>query len=102
MTSVADSRTRPPRKILAVFHARQEIEAMALPRYFRVRIDMSLLRRRLSTEDRREWSTTEVRHFLLDAGFVPDHDAWVVAEAELGHLLPDEVLAAEAEPEEHR
>ena len=75
---------------------------MALPRYFRVRIDMSLLRRRLSTEDRREWSTTEARQFLQDAGFVPDHDAWIVAEPDLGHLLTDEVLSAELEPRQHR
>ncbi len=66
-------------------------------RVLRIQIDLPTLRRNLSTADRREISTCEVRAWLTSAGFTPDHDAWIVREADLGHLQPDEVTSVDIE-----
>src|SRR4051794_15936466 len=69
--------------------------ARVMHRTFRIRIDLPLLRRTLSTQDGREVSTCEVRQWLLDARFVPDGEGWLVCECNLGHLQPEEVTNAE-------
>lgn len=69
---------------------------MATPvRRFRVRIDLERLRRSLSREDGALKSLEQVLAFLRDAGFQPQPDgSWIVREADLGHLRPEEVTEA--------
>ena len=62
---------------------------------FRVRLDVLAIRTHLSAEDKSEVSTEQVRQFLLDSGFVPDGEWWVVNEAKLGAVDPAEVIEAE-------
>ncbi|HEX4792931.1 MAG TPA: hypothetical protein VH370_04010 [Humisphaera sp.] len=62
----------------------------------RVKIDLSLLQEHLSEADKRPTTEAEVRQFLLDSGFMPLHDSWVVEEKDLGQLDPSEVLEVEA------
>ena len=64
-------------------------------RVFRVRINRELILANLSREDGRHWSDAELEQWLLDAGFRRVDDQWVVAEENLGHLDPSEVIAAE-------
>ena len=75
-----------------------------MDRLFRVRIDLARLRSHLSREDKRDFSAEEVHRFLLDSGFKPDGEWWVVKERALGALDPGEVKEAEVlgeESEEH-
>ena len=57
----------------------------------RIRIDLDLLRSNLSREDRQPKSEQEVRQFLIDSGFQPDGEFWMVEEENLGQLDPSEV-----------
>ena len=66
-----------------------------MSRVFRVRITRELVLANLSREDGRPWSDAELEQWLLDAGFRRVDDQWVVAEENLGHLDPSEVIAAE-------
>jgi hypothetical protein len=61
----------------------------------RVRINLSLLQAHLSAEDKRPTSEAEVRQFLLDSGFAPEGDAWIVEEKDLGQVDPSEVVEVE-------
>lgn len=62
---------------------------------FRVRLDALAIQSHLSAEDQSEVSTEQVRQFLLDSGFVPDGDWWIVRESDLGAVDPAEVLEAQ-------
>ena len=66
-----------------------------MDRSFRVRIDLAKLQSHLSREDNRDVSAGEVRQFLLDSGFKPDGEWWIVKERALGALDPSEVKEAE-------
>jgi hypothetical protein len=46
----------------------------------------------LSREEKRPVTLDEARRLLIDAGFRPNGDQWIVAEQELGLLDPSEVL----------
>src|SRR5687768_12226862 len=62
---------------------------------FRIRINLDRLRENVSKADTRVWSKAEVLQWLHDAGFIPDGDAWVTTEADLGQLEPEEVTTVE-------
>lgn len=64
-------------------------------RRFRILIDLRLLRENMSRAEGRSLRDGEVQRWLLDAGFRPDGDHWVVQEADLGQLEPAEVFAVE-------
>ena len=66
-----------------------------MSRVFRVRIDREKVLANLSREDGRPWTGAELDQWLLDAGFERYNDGWLVAEENLGHLDPSEVLSAE-------
>jgi hypothetical protein len=61
-------------------------------RWLRVRLDLNKLRAALSREDGRQYSSGEVRMWLLDAGFRPSEENWLVREVDLGQVQPGEVL----------
>ena len=61
------------------------------PRWYRVELYLDLVRRNLSREDRRVWTDDDVRKWLAEAGFVCNDQTWIVAEADLGQLRPEEV-----------
>ena len=67
-----------------------------MPRLFSIAIDLDRLRENLSKEEGRPMTAAEVLDWLRDAGFVQvPGGSWNVRECDLGHLTPDEVLAAD-------
>src|SRR5438067_6478181 len=56
-----------------------------------VKVDLDLVRSRLSTADNAVYSPQEVARFLTDAGFRSLNGYWTVEEAQLSHVEPDEV-----------
>jgi hypothetical protein len=64
-------------------------------RRVRVKINMTALVRHLSREEKREVPEDDVVRWLKAAGFTAAGDVWIVAEADLGHLDPSEVVAIE-------
>jgi len=62
-------------------------------RCFRVKLNLPLLTGNLAREDARDISHDEVIRWAQEAGFTRCGDSWLVAEANLGHLDPSEVLA---------
>jgi hypothetical protein len=60
----------------------------------RVTVDLLRLRANLSAEEGREISCCEARQLLHDAGFVADGEGWIVREADLSHVRPEEVTSA--------
>ena len=72
-----------------------------MPRTFVVRIDLARLQANLSAQVRRPLAESEVLDWLRDAGFTRvSSDHWLVAEPDLGHLLPAEVLGVPIVQEE--
>jgi hypothetical protein len=77
-------------------------ERNGVVRRWRVWINLELLRRNLSSEDRTEYDTAHVARWLRDSGFTPGEaeTLWLVAdERDLGQLQPEEVTGLELEPE---
>jgi len=72
-----------------------------MPKRVIVDIDLSTLAANLSSEDRRAVSEQEVRQWLLDAGFRPHGERWIVNEPDLGQLEPAEVRSLEDAPDEN-
>ena len=70
-------------------------EAGTAEQRVRVRINLSLLRENLSKADGRQWTEAEVDRWLRDAKFTSDGDGWIVREADLGQLEPEEVASLE-------
>jgi hypothetical protein len=64
-------------------------------RRLRVHIDLSRLAANLSAEDHTTVSDAQARQFLLDAGFAPAGDGWLVNECDLGQVEPAEVTSIE-------
>ena len=64
-------------------------------RRFRILIDLRLLRENMSRAEGGSLTEAQVVRWLLDAGFVPDGDHWMVREEDLGQLEPAEVLAVD-------
>ena len=65
-------------------------------RRFKVQIDRQRLLTDLAREDGRVWSDAELDQWLMEAGFTRMEDGtWTVAEEDLGHLDPAEVISAE-------
>ena len=56
-----------------------------------VKVDLELVRERMSKADGVRHSAEEVRAFLHRAGFVPLDGFYLVNEGQLGHVEPDEV-----------
>jgi hypothetical protein len=73
---------------------------MFMPKRLIVDVDLPAVAANLSSEERREVSEPEVRQWLLDAGFMPFGDRWVVDEPNLGHLEPAEVRSIEDAPDD--
>lgn len=69
-----------------------------MPKRVIVDVDLSAVAANLSKAERRHVSEQEVRQWLLDAGFVPHGDRWIVDEPDLGHLEPSEVRSLEDAP----
>ena len=61
----------------------------------RLKVNMPVLIENLSREERGAVRENDVVRWLKDAGFTASGDAWLVAEANLGHLDPSEVISAE-------
>jgi hypothetical protein len=58
-----------------------------------VQLDLDLIRRNLGREDGgREVSEAQVRAWLVDAGFEPWGEGWLVNEPDLGQVEPSEVI----------
>ena len=70
-----------------------------MPRRFLVQIDVELLRSHLSEADREEKSTEQIVQFLVDSGFELTPRGWVVSEADLGVLDPEEVSRIDELPD---
>lgn len=66
-----------------------------MSRIFRIRINRELLRAHLEREDREHVSDARMHRQLVEAGFTPDGEHWIVLERNLGFLLPEEVITAE-------
>jgi hypothetical protein len=49
----------------------------------------------MSREEGQPVTADDVNQWLRDAGFVQSNDYWIVAEVELGHLDPSEVISVE-------
>jgi hypothetical protein len=64
-------------------------------RQVRIRVNMPVLIRNMSREEGQPVSADDVTQWLRDAGFVQSNDYWIVAEVELGHLDPSEVICVE-------
>ena len=61
-------------------------------RKLRVRIKQGVLRDKMGREEGRKLTDEEVRRWLQEAGFFPEHDGtWLVNEPDLGQLEPEEV-----------
>ena len=69
-----------------------------MPKRVIVDIDLTAVAENLSSEERRVVDAAEVRQWLLDAGFRPHGDRWIVAEPDLGHLEPSEVRSLDDAP----
>jgi hypothetical protein len=67
---------------------------------FLISLDWDALRKHLNQEHNRELSLDEIQSWLVDAGFKPQGDHWLVKEQDLGVLDPSEVLTAEEVPDE--
>ena len=67
-----------------------------MARRFKVNIDRHRLLTNLAREDGRVWSDLELDQWLTEAGFTRLGDgSWTVAEENLGHLDPTEVISAD-------
>jgi hypothetical protein len=71
-----------------------------MPKRVIVDIDLSVVAANLSAEERRPVDEPEVRQWLLDAGFRPHGDRWIVAEPDLGQLDPSEVRSLDDAPDD--
>jgi len=69
-----------------------------MSRIFRIRVRRELLRAHLEHENNEFVSEGELREFLTSAGFTPHGDQWLVREADLGILDPEEVATIELVP----
>ena len=69
-----------------------------MSRIFRIRVRGELLRAHLERENNEFVSEGELREFLNNAGFTPHGDEWLVREADLGILDPEEVITIELVP----
>ncbi|WP_428937814.1 hypothetical protein [Fontivita pretiosa] len=64
-----------------------------MPSRVRVKIDLARLKAHLSREEGRPLGDEQVLQWLHDAGFISSGEGyWIVAESDLGHLDPSEVL----------
>ena len=69
-------------------------------RWFRVSLDLERIRRSLSRADAAEYPIEYVLSWLTESGFRHAGDgAWIVREADLGAVEPDEVRTIEELPE---
>jgi hypothetical protein len=66
-----------------------------MKRRLRVKLNVPVLIAHLTREEQRPVREDEVVRWLRDAGFTASGDAWIVAEADLGHLDPSEVISVE-------
>ena len=79
----------------AVAHGSVGRAVSIMSRRFRVQLDRQRLLNNLAREDGRLWTDAELDQWLLDAGFQRSGDRWLVAEEDLSHLDPAEVVSAE-------
>jgi hypothetical protein len=63
-------------------------------------IDIAGLGTNMSKEEGRQLSDDEIRQWLVEAGFAPSGDRWLVEERDLGQLDPAEVKSVEDAPAE--
>ena len=70
-----------------------------MPKRLIVDIDVAVLTAHLSKEEGHPVSEADVRQWLLDAGFKPHGERWIVNEPDLGQLDPSEVRAVDDAPE---
>jgi hypothetical protein len=66
-----------------------------LPRLLRVRIDMDQLRSHVAPLSRAGVNDAQLRKWLVQSGFRPAGDWWVVPESGLAQLAPSELAATE-------
>ena len=77
------------------FDYRTEPAALVPPRMFRVQIDMDQLRSHVMPLTRGEVSESHLRKWLVQSGFQPVGDWWIVPESGLAQLAPSELTATE-------
>jgi len=58
---------------------------------FLVVLDLGKIRAHLSKADGVAYTEADVRKWLIDAGFAPQGENWVVSESDLSHVDPSEV-----------
>jgi hypothetical protein len=75
--------------------SRPEATSLPSPRLYRVRIDMEQLRSHVSPLSRAAVNDTQLRKWLVQSGFRPAGDWWVVPESGLAQLAPSELTASE-------
>jgi hypothetical protein len=85
-------------RISAFLGETQPLRITLMSRIFRIRIRDELLRAHLERENEEFVSAGELREFLSHAGFTPYGDQWLVREADLGVLDPEEVVSIEPVP----
>jgi hypothetical protein len=56
-----------------------------------VLLNIEKIQASLSTADGTSYTEAQVRQWLLDAGFEPHGNQWIVSEADLGQVDPSEV-----------
>ena len=71
-----------------------------MKRRLRVKLNIPELIAHLTREEKRPVREDDVIQWLKDAGFTAAGDAWIVAEADLGHLDPSEVISVEPLPDD--
>src|SRR5690349_4451016 len=64
-------------------------------RWYRVKVDMDRLRAHLAPGNPARTDDKALRRWLEQSGFEPRGEWWVVREAGLGQLAPNEVAASE-------
>ena len=62
-----------------------------IPHRWVVKIDLDLVRSRMSAADHADYSLQDAANFLADAGFRSLDAYWIVEEPQLSHVEPDEV-----------
>ena len=69
-----------------------------MPKRLIVDIDIAAVVTHLSKEEGEPVTDEQVRQWLLDAGFTPHGERWIVSEPDLGQLDPSEVRSVDDAP----
>ena len=91
---------KPDSRFAGMHPLRYSSSELLMSRRFLVQVDIELLRSHLSQADREEKSREQIVQFLIDSGFRQTPGGWIVSEADLGVLEPEEVTAIDELPDD--